>query len=178
MQIDLNNLEKLAREKEDENWTFRKFLKFNDVLSDDELDKLVFKIADEVSSMIKCTNCARCCKELKPMLSQEDQERLAVKLGLSIESLREKYLEYDDTDDEPGWRIKDNPCPFLSDTKCSVYESRPQNCRDYPYLHKPNFSYRTIGMVERTFTCPIVFNVIEELKDKLEFSSEDFDEDW
>ena len=109
MQIDFNSLEKLAKEKEDENWTFRKFLKFNDVLSDDELDKLVFKIADEVSSMIECTNCARCCKELRPMLSQEDQEQLAVKLGLSIEALREKYLESDDTDDEPGWRIKNTP---------------------------------------------------------------------
>jgi len=32
-------------------------------------------------------------------------------------------------------------------------------------------------MIERTFTCPIVFNVMEELKEKLEFSAENFCED-
>jgi len=65
MQIDHKDLEKLAKEKEEENRIFRKFLKFYDVLSDHELDKLVFKITDKVSFMIECTKCARCCKELR-----------------------------------------------------------------------------------------------------------------
>jgi hypothetical protein len=39
MEIDHKNLDKLAKEKEEENWTFRKFLKFYDELSDDELDQ-------------------------------------------------------------------------------------------------------------------------------------------
>ena len=34
MQSDYKDLEKLAKEKEDENWDFRKFLKFHDELSD------------------------------------------------------------------------------------------------------------------------------------------------
>ena len=72
VQFDHKDLEKLAKEKEDENWIFRKYLKFHDELSDDELDKLVFKITDEVSSMIECTSCARCCKELRPVLSQKN----------------------------------------------------------------------------------------------------------
>ncbi len=69
MRFDCEDLVKLAKEKEDENWDFRKFLKFYDDLSDDELDQLVFKIADEVSSMVECTSCGRCCKELRPRLS-------------------------------------------------------------------------------------------------------------
>lgn len=45
-------------------------------------------------------------------------------------------------------------------------------------MYEPRFSYRTMGMIERTFTCPIVYNVMEELKEELEFSVEDFSEDW
>jgi hypothetical protein len=33
----------------------------------------------------------------------------------------------------------------------------------------PNFVSRTLGMVERTFTCPIVYEVVEELKESLGF---------
>jgi Fe-S-cluster containining protein len=170
MQFKYEDLEDLAKEKEDENWGFRKFLKFYEDLSDDELDELVSKIADEVGSTIECTSCGRCCKELRPTLSQEDQKRLAARLELTVEQLRGKYLHYNDADDERGWRIKASPCSFHKDNKCIVYEDRPQNCRDYPYLHKSDFSYRTMGMIERTFTCPIVFTVMEELKEALEFS--------
>ena len=177
MQSKYEDLGNLAKDKEDENWEFRRFLKFHD-MSDDELDQLVFRITDEVSSTIECTSCGRCCKELKPVLPQEDQERLATRLNLTVEQLREKYLRYSDTDDERGWRMKASPCPFHKDNKCIVYEDRPQNCRDYPYLHESGFSYRTIGMIERTFTCPIVFTVMEELKKALEFGAGDFADDY
>ena len=174
MQPDYNNLEKLAKEKEDENWKFRSFLKFYDGLSDEGIDKLVSKIAGEIGSTIECTSCGRCCKELRPMFSQKDQQRLADKLAMTVERLREQYLEYDDSDNEPGWQIKAAPCPFQKDNKCAVYEDRPGNCRDYPYLHKPDFSCRTMEMIERTFTCPIVFHVMEKLKKELEFDADDF----
>lgn len=163
------NLEQLAADKEDDNWRFRSFLKFYDRMTDEELDSLVFKTADEIGSAVDCTQCGMCCEILKPMCSEEDQQRLATELSITIEQLREQYLEYDKSDDEPGWRIKNAPCPFLQDKKCTVYEHRPDNCRQYPYLHKPDFSYRTWGMIERTFTCPIVFQVMEELKEKLNF---------
>jgi uncharacterized protein len=86
-------------------------------------------------------------------------------LSITVEQLRQRYLEYD----EQGWRMKNSLCPFLLDKKCTVYESRHDNCRDYPYLHEPEFTSRTWGMIERTFTCPIVYNVMEELKKELGF---------
>jgi len=178
MQADYNNLEKLAKEKEDENWEFRKFLKFFDELSDDELDELVSKLADKYESKIECTSCGRCCKGLKPTLSEKDQLRLAKSLGITVEQLKDQYLEYDNDKDEPGWQIKDAPCPFLKDNKCAVYESRPDDCRGYPYLHEEGFSYRTMGMIERTFTCPIVFNVMEELKEEVAFDADDVGYDY
>jgi len=92
MQFDEKNLEKLAKEKEGENWGFRKFLKFYDELSDKELDKLVFRIAGKYESEIECVNCGRCCKKLKPTLSQQDQQRLADRLGITVEQLRRSTL--------------------------------------------------------------------------------------
>ncbi len=168
MQSDYSNMEKLAREKEDENWRFRSFLKFYDDISEEEIDKLVAKIADEVSAKIDCSSCGRCCQVLSPVFTSEDQARLAGSLGLTIEQLKEQYLIYD-TDEEPIWKMREAPCSFLKDNKCSVYEDRPCNCRDYPYLHKPDFTHRTWGMIQRTLTCPIVFYVLEKLKQELEF---------
>ncbi|RKY11953.1 MAG: hypothetical protein DRP65_02685 [Planctomycetota bacterium] len=162
-----DELEKLAEEKESENWDFRKFLKFHDELSEDELDKLVSKIASKYESEIECTSCGRCCKKLKPTLEQQDQQRLADRLEMTVVQLREQHLEYDESDDEPRWQMRDVPCPFQEDNKCTVYKDRPQDCRGYPYLHEPGFNGRTMGMIERTFTCPIVFNVMEELKEEV-----------
>ena len=171
MRFDYKDLEKLAKEKEDENWDFRKFLKFYDELSDKELDKLVSRIAGKYESEIECIDCGRCCKKLKPTFSQQDQQRLADRLEMTVKQLREQHLEYDKSDDEPVWQMKDIPCPFQEDNKCTVYEDRPQDCRGYPYLHELGFSGRTMGMIERTFTCPIVFNVMEELKMELKFGA-------
>jgi len=163
------NLEKLAEEKEDENWRFRRFLKFYDDILDEEIDLLVFKLADKIGSAIDCTRCGRCCNKLKPMCSEQDQQRLATGLSITVEQLKVHYLEYDESEDEPGWRMKNSPCPFLRDKKCTIYEYRPDNCRDYPYLYEPEFTCRNWGMIERTFTCPIVFYVMEELKEKMNF---------
>jgi hypothetical protein len=135
-----------------------------------ELDQLVFKITKDIWSRIDCTQCGRCCMTLQPMLTDEDHKRLADKLQITIDELRKQYVEYDNSDpDEPDWKMKSTPCPFLKDNKCSVYEARPGNCRDYPYLYGPDFSFRTMGMIGRTFTCPIVFEVFEELKEQLDF---------
>jgi len=169
MKFDFSDLEKLAAKKEDENWRFRGFLKFYDRMTDEELDSLVYKTADEIGSAVDCTQCGRCCEKLKPMCSEEDQQRLAAGLSITVEGLREQHLKYDQSEDKPGCRMKNSPCPFLQDKKCTVYGNRPDNCRDYPYLHEPDFRYRTWGMIERTVTCPIVFQVMEKLKEKLNF---------
>jgi len=60
-----------------------------------------------------------------------------------------------------------NPCPLLKGNLCSIYEDRPGDCSDYPHLFKPGFVSRTMMTIERTFTCPIVYQVMEELKTSL-----------
>ncbi len=80
------------------------------------------------------------------------------------------YLKRTESGDENPWRTRTKPCPFLKENRCSVYEDRPADCSGYPYLYKPDFVFRTMGMIERTFTCPIVYEVMEHLKQSLGFS--------
>ena len=170
MVFDPETVEDRAKQREDDNWRFRSYLKWQDEMDEPELDALVCRTADEAARSVDCAACARCCTKLQIQVSETDQRRLAQALGMNLPDLQEKYLVYG-PDDEGGsvWRMKEAPCPFLENGRCSVYEARPEQCRDYPYLHKPDFTSRLMGMIERTFTCPIVFLVMEELK--VEFRS-------
>ncbi|HEX4792619.1 MAG TPA: YkgJ family cysteine cluster protein [Humisphaera sp.] len=158
----------LAEQKEDENIAFRMFLKNSD-LSVEEMDEQVFELTKRVWAQIDCTTCANCCKESSPPLSEEDVERLAKRLGIERQVFIDTYLEKAERGDDDPWTMRALPCPFLQDNRCSVYEDRPAACKDYPYLYKPQFVFRTMGMVGRTTTCPIVFEVLEALKPRLGF---------
>jgi Fe-S-cluster containining protein len=154
MNVTPENVECLALQKEDENWKFRSFVKCCCELSDPKLDKLVADIADNVWTAIDCTACARCCITLRPSFPKKTQEHLAKKLSLSLEQFRERYLELNRDEGGALWQIRKSPCPFLENNKCSIYEDRPADCRNYPYVHKPQFRSRMWGMLERTVTCP------------------------
>jgi Fe-S-cluster containining protein len=101
---------------------------------------------------------------MKPTFSEEEVGRVARRLGMERQQLVETYLERSEPGNENPWQTRTTPCPFLKDNLCSIYEDRPAECSGYPYLYKPDFVFRTIGMIERTFTCPIVYEVMDELK--------------
>jgi hypothetical protein len=74
------------------------------------------------------------------------------------------FLKPAESTEGSPWMMRERPCPFLKDNRCTVYEHRPANCRDYPYLDKPDFTLRTLAMLGRVSECPAVFEVWEELK--------------
>ncbi|HET6430356.1 MAG TPA: YkgJ family cysteine cluster protein [Phycisphaerae bacterium] len=175
MKVSAKNVEALAARAERDNWLLRSHLKWQDELDEPELDQLVFDTTRRVWEDMDCTRCANCCRDLQPTVTEEEAGRLAGAVGMSVEDFRAAYLEeltaedYEDEDledgaEKPRWRVKGKPCPFLRDNRCTVYEHRPSPCRGYPYLYEPAFSFRTWGMIERTFTCPVVYRVLEELK--------------
>src|SRR5215472_16336411 len=169
MGFDLIQIRTLAREKEDENWRFREFLKRKCDLRSEEIDRRVFETSRRVWAGIECTSCANCCRQVRPSVSEEEVDRLARRLGMQRQQFIESYLEATEACSEKPWQTCTLPCPFLKDNRCSVYEDRPADCSGYPYLHAPEFVSRTIGMIERTGTCPIVFQVMEDLKKSLGF---------
>src|SRR5436305_8107251 len=168
MAIDLIQIRTQAEEKEGENWRFRNFLK--STRNQRELVRRVFAITERVWAGIDCTKCANCCREMKPTFSEEEVERVARRLTMTREQFIEAYLEPSQPGSDKPWRTRSTPCPFLKDNLCSVYEDRPANCSGYPYLYGPGFTSRTLAMIERTFTCPIVYGVMEELKKSTGFS--------
>jgi Fe-S-cluster containining protein len=170
MDFDLIQIHELAKNKEDENWRFRQFLKTRCKLDSDEIDRVVFETTQRVWAGIDCIACANCCRHVHPTFSEEDVERLARRLEMDIRQFTENYLERTKDSSANPWQTHALPCPFLKDNCCSVYEDRPADCRGYPYLYEPEFESRTMAMIDRTFTCPIVYEVIEELKGSLRFS--------
>jgi uncharacterized protein len=169
MAVDLVQIDELAERKKDENFRFRQFLKTRCNLEPDEIDRRVFETARQVWAGIDCTTCANCCREMKPTFSDEEVDRVARRLRMARPQFIETYLERSEGGSENPWQTRATPCPFLQGKLCSIYEDRPAECSGYPYLYKPDFVFRTMEMIERTFTCPIVYQVMEELKKSLGF---------
>lgn len=161
IEMDLGKIAELARQRENENWAFRGFLKGTDIPSS-RIDRLVHELCGEVSALVDCKACANCCKAISPRLTRADIKRLAAHLGLGAAAFRARFLR--DAGDGEGLVFKARPCPFLNDNACTVYEQRPGDCRSYPHLHKRGFVFRLIQAVENASVCPIVFGVYERLK--------------
>jgi uncharacterized protein len=138
-------------------------------LDPDEIDRRVFEITQRVWAGIDCTACANCCRQVKPSFSEEDVDRLARRFEMERRQFIEEYLAPAEDRSEKRWETHTLPCPFLKDNRCSIYEDRPDDCRGYPYLYEPEFVFRTIAMIERTLTCPIVYEVLEDMKKSLGF---------
>lgn len=172
MEVTPQNVGRLSEEKAEQNLRFRHFLK-ESPLTPDQLDRLVLAATDEVWAGVDCTRCANCCKQACIVLDQQDVGRLATHLGVSGEVLIQSYLEPEEDPDQAGerWQMRLSPCPFLKDNRCSVYEARPAVCGRYPYLHEPDFVFRMLGTIERAETCPIVFEVLERMKDRTGFDA-------
>jgi Fe-S-cluster containining protein len=166
VETDLKKIKEVVKKKEDENWQFRSFLKGYDI-EVEELDSIVHRLFKEVYRQIDCTTCGNCCREISPVLEDEDIERLSRGLGISYGNFKERFLVKDDKNYSEGFIFNKKPCPFLKRNLCSYYELRPEACRSFPHLHKEEFVFRLIGVVENCDVCPIVFNVYEKLKVKL-----------
>jgi uncharacterized protein len=165
LETDLKVIERLSKKNDKQNWAFRSFLKMLD-MDDSELDSIVHEVNEKVSKQIDCTECGNCCKVIKPGFKNSDLLNFKNQMKTSLPLFKEKFMVEDR--EEPGsYVFKTLPCKFLEDNKCKNYESRPENCKSFPHLHKDEFRTRLWGVVENISICPIVFNVYEILKQKL-----------
>lgn len=92
MAPDLVQIRTLAKEREDENSRFRRFVKSSD-LDPDEMDRQVFETTRRIWAGIDCTACANCCREVRPTFSDEDVIRLAGRIGVSRQEFTDAYLQ-------------------------------------------------------------------------------------
>jgi len=160
-ETDLAEIKKLAQEKETENKEFREHLQ-HCMISHEELDAIVHRLDAYVASKIDCRQCANCCRELAATLGREDIARLARAEGITSEQFDRKYLEK--TDEPDRFLIRQKPCPFLEGKLCRHYHGRPESCVEFPFLHKEDFTTRSMMALWNLSYCPIVYNVYELLK--------------
>ena len=170
MEKDLIKIKKLSKKRADENWSFRTFLKGYD---NKKLDSIVQRLYLQVAESIDCTACGNCCKVIRPILKKKDINKLSKSLNVTPDEFLVKYVK---KDDDGGNIFNALPCPFLKVNKCTQYDSRPADCSSFPHLHKKDFVFRLIGVVNSCSICPIVFNVYEFLKDELRSQFIEFQE--
>jgi Fe-S-cluster containining protein len=100
-------------------------------------------------------------------IDKEELNKVADYLKTPVETVKEKFIE----ESEGGTMLVSAiPCHCLGGTKCTVYEARFSVCREFPHLHQPGFTSRLFNVMQHYSICPIVFNVVEALKDELRFS--------
>jgi Fe-S-cluster containining protein len=163
-ETNLDRIKELAEQKKDQNWAFRLHIKDCDI-EEEEIDAIVHRLDAYVASKIDCRQCANCCCELQATLGFEDIARLAQAEGITAEQFEQKYL--DKTDELDRFLIKQKPCPFLSGKLCRHYHVRPESCAEFPFLHKADFTTRSMMALWNLPCCPIVYNVYELLKQEI-----------
>ena len=104
----------------------------------------------EIAAQIDCLECGKCCQNLRPVATDE-----VLCLFVEPENIEDfKYLE--------GFAFKN-----LNNKECIIYSERPEECREYPYMHRDKYVERTHELLQKYEICPIVFNIFELLKQEL-----------
>jgi len=155
----------LAKAKEQSIPVFFKFLKQN--FKSKEIDSAVHELNENISSAIDCTKCGNCCKNMNAAMDESEMKKLASCLSKTSQEFSKNYCSHDEI--ENVFFIKSLPCVFLADNKCTVYKQRPESCAEFPHLNKPNFIFRTKATSDNYNYCPIVYNVVENLKKHYQF---------
>lgn len=155
---------RLAEGERDANWRFRAYTKMVPLAKAARIDRLAERLGREAEAQMDCASCAACCRNNWVPVNDEEAARLARCLGLSVQEFQQEYL----TTHELEWGIDAKPCPFLDDKLCTVYEDRPDCCRGYPYVGG-QIAPRMWGIIERAEVCPIIYEMLEQLKQRLNF---------
>lgn len=164
MEINLEIIKTKAGSLKEENHQFKRFLKS---IPTKKIDILVADLNRKISSAIDCTACANCCKILEPPVHKHEIDRLSNIKNVQTEIFELKYVGKESSTHIQF--LKCQPCIFLQENKCGVYEFRPTSCADYPHLTQPNFKYRWKSVMTNYALCPIVYNVVEHLKKELNY---------
>ena len=127
-----------------------------------KVDETAARLHTQVFDFIDCKQCANCCRSMRIRITDADIPRISNHLGMKHKEFIASYLQRDDNGD---YYIKASPpCPFLKGNLCSIYEVRPEKCRDYPFTDRTDFLSSSIMHADNATVCPAVFHIVEALK--------------
>lgn len=165
---DLERIAALAEARYDEFEVAMYQLQYDDDLDDDALDQAIDAIAQPIVEAIDCTQCANCCRALTVELYEHDAPRLAEGLRESVDTVRQRYIQQHNLPEDDMWgAFKHKPCALLKDNLCTVYEHRPDACRDFPSF-TPDFRWTMGYAIKTSKLCPIVYNVLSGVVENID----------
>ncbi|MCU0646312.1 MAG: hypothetical protein MUC94_18905, partial [bacterium] len=92
IQTNISKIQYYGQKNERRNWNFRSFLKSLDI-DETKVDAIVHEIYQDIVSQIDCKSCANCCKEMRPLVLEDEIQPISNKFGILKEEFRNKYLE-------------------------------------------------------------------------------------
>jgi Fe-S-cluster containining protein len=165
IKTDLEEISVIAQKKQYENDAFAQYLKHQPSAY---VDNCVVTLNEKIAPQIDCTQCGNCCKTLMIQVESAEIETVSRHLHMPVDQFKEKYIE----EGSSQMIVNAIPCHFLKDNKCSIYINRFSSCREFPALHIPGFTSRIFTLFMHYDRCPIIFNVVEALKEDLSFKGD------
>lgn len=161
MITDLVQIERLGEKKRPENERFRRFMKTHDVQ-----ERRFRRLAQEIEDQIDCRVCANCCKVAETDVAEREIDRLARAVGVMRAEFIDRYTTQSKDDGALILRRTEHGCVFLDGNDCTIYEDRPETCRNFPHLVRGSGSIasRMWQFIDRATYCPIVYNSLEAYK--------------
>jgi Fe-S-cluster containining protein len=157
--INISDLKQAASKRAEEH---KKLLAVMKKKNSSEVDKVFQRLHEEAFEKIDCLKCANCCKTTSPIFYQRDIERLAKHFRIRPSEFIEQYLHIDEDND---YVLNSAPCPFLGDDNyCSVYDSRPTACREYPHTDRKRVQQIFNLTLKNASVCPAVFQILEQIR--------------
>ena len=142
---------------------------FLDVLDDlvpTEMPEIVERIDATVWRDVNCMECANCCKTMTPTFTKADVVRIAAHLEMTPKEFKTRWLK---KEEETGdWVNTTQPCQFLVDNKCSIYEVRPADCAEFPHHNKKPFDLYNETFKNNLIHCPATLTLVDRLKKEIE----------
>lgn len=161
--MDLKKFEALAMEHRPE---LEQFLNKLDDIVPRGFPKIIAQEDAEVWKQVDCMQCANCCKTMTPIFTKADIKRISTHLRMTPKAFTDKWLM---TEEDTGSVVNVNqPCQFLVDNKCSIYEVRPRDCAEFPHHNKKPFDLYNDTFKQNLHRCPATFNLIYRLKKRVE----------
>lgn len=160
------DLKKFSRRAAKKRKSLSAFLQKLDEVVPKRFGKIVAEEDEKVWQEVDCTTCANCCKTMTPVYTPKDIKRIATHLNMSPKDFFDKWLvREEDTDSIVN---ASQPCQFLVNDKCSIYEVRPRDCAEFPHHNKRPFDLYNDTFIQNVHRCPATFNLITRLKNRVE----------
>lgn len=161
--MDLKKFRATAARKKDSLSAF--LVKLDDIVPED-MPALVAKADAEVWKEVNCMECANCCKTMTPTFTKADVKRISAHVGMKPKEFMDKWLVKEE--DSGDWINTTQPCQFLKDNMCSIYEVRPVDCAEFPHHNKKPFDLYNDTFTNNLVHCPATLTLVDKLKKVVE----------